>query len=85
MSIASAIQDLNDGLLDAYTAVGTKGGTIPANKNLDNLPDAIESISGGGVEPEFFGCTEGVEEMNYLEDIMPDLLNMKYKGELKWA
>ena len=51
MTIASAIQDLNDGLLDAYTAIGAKGGTIPANKNLDNLPTAISSISGGGGEP----------------------------------
>lgn len=48
MSLADRVQELNDGLLDAYTSVQTKGGTVPAQKNLDNLPDAIESISGGG-------------------------------------
>lgn len=49
MAIADQIQALNDGLLDAYDAVSVKGGTVPASKNLDNLPDAIESISGGGI------------------------------------
>ena len=48
MTIASAIQDLNDGILDAYDAVSTKGGPVPADKNIDNLPTAINSISGGG-------------------------------------
>ena len=82
MSVADQIQALNDGLLDAYDAVETKGGTVPASKNLDNLPDAIETITSGGADPEFFGCTDGEEEMNYLENIMPELLTMKYKGEL---
>lgn len=81
MSIATQIEALNDGLIDAYEAVDDKGGTVPAQKNLDNLSDAIESIS-SGADPTFFGCTEGEEEMNYLENIMPDLLTMKYKGEL---
>ena len=48
MSIADELQNYNDGLLDAYDAVDAKGGTVPQNKNLDNLPTAIGSISGGG-------------------------------------
>ena len=48
MSIATELQNYNDGLLDAYDAVDTKGGTIPTNKNLDNLPTAIGSIPAGG-------------------------------------
>ena len=48
MSIASELQKYNDGLLDAYSAVNTKGGTVPANKNLDNLPTAINSVPSGG-------------------------------------
>ena len=55
MSIADELQAYNDGLLDAYDAVDAKGGTIPANKNLDNLPTAIGTISGGGggaLDPE---------------------------------
>ena len=49
MSLAQKVQDINDGLLDCYAAVENKGGTVPAHKNLDNLPDAIDSISGGGI------------------------------------
>jgi len=48
MTIATELQHYNDGLLDAYDAVDAKGGTIPANLNLDNLPTAIGTISGGG-------------------------------------
>lgn len=48
MSIATELQNLNDNILDAYTAVQGKGGTVPANKNMVNLPTAISSISGGG-------------------------------------
>lgn len=48
MSIASELQALNDNILDAYDAVNTKGGTVPANKNTANLATAISSISGGG-------------------------------------
>ena len=50
MSIATELQNYNDGLLAAYNAVNTKGGTVPANKNLDNLPTAISSISGGAAK-----------------------------------
>lgn len=48
MSIATEIQAYSDGLSDAYNAVSTKGGTIPANKNMDNLDTAIASIPSGG-------------------------------------
>lgn len=34
-------------ITDAYTAIGNKSGTIPTNKNLQNLKSAIESISTG--------------------------------------
>ena len=48
MSIASELTALNGHILDSYTAVNNKGGTVPANKNMVNLPTAIASISGGG-------------------------------------
>lgn len=58
MSIASELQDLNDNILGAYSAVNTKGGTVPANKNTANLATAITSIpSGGG------GGGEGTEDL----------------------
>ena len=53
MSIATELQNYNDGLLATYAKINDKGGTVPANKNLDNLPTAIDSIpsgGGGGVE-----------------------------------
>ena len=47
MSIATELQNLNDNILSAYDAVATKGGTVPANKNMANLATAIGSISTG--------------------------------------
>lgn len=48
MSIATELQNLNDNILSAYDEVATKGGTMPANKNMANLASAIASISSGG-------------------------------------
>ena len=47
MSIASAIQNAQIKVANAYTAVSNKGGTLPATQDLSNLPTAINSISGG--------------------------------------
>lgn len=48
MSIASELTALNGYILGAYDEIDTKGGTVPANKNMANLASAIASISGGG-------------------------------------
>lgn len=48
MSIESELNNLSTNISNAYNAVETKGGTIPTNKNMVNLPSAIESISAGG-------------------------------------
>lgn len=48
MSIASELTALNGYILGAYDEINTKGGTVPANKNMANLASAIASISGGG-------------------------------------
>lgn len=53
MSIASAIQAAQGKVANAYTAVSNKGGTLPATQNLSNLPDAINSISGGGSQSKY--------------------------------
>lgn len=52
MSIATAIQNAQDKVAAAYTAVNIKGGTLPATQDLSNLPTAITSIptSGGGTD-----------------------------------
>ena len=51
MSIASELSALNGYILGAYDEINTKGGTVPANKNMANLASAIASISGGGGNP----------------------------------
>lgn len=52
MSIASELTKLETDITNAYDAIQTKGGTIPSNKNTENLSTAISSISGGGGKPE---------------------------------
>lgn len=47
MSIASELSALNGYILGAYDEINTKGGTVPANKNMANLASAIGSISSG--------------------------------------
>ena len=48
MSIASELSALNGYILGAYGEINTKGGTVPANKNMANLASAIASIESGG-------------------------------------
>lgn len=52
MSIATNLEKLETDITNAYDAVQTKGGTIPSDKNTENLSTAISSISGGGGKPE---------------------------------
>lgn len=47
MAVADKLNKLISDIGDAYDAVDSKGGTIPANKNTDNLAGAIGSISTG--------------------------------------
>lgn len=46
-TIKQAIENLKDRIADAYTAVATKGGTLPITQDSTNLPSAIESIPVG--------------------------------------
>ncbi len=48
MSISSEILAIANNVDLAYQKINDKGGTIPANKNLQNLASAIDSISTGG-------------------------------------
>lgn len=48
MSIASKLTKLETDITDAYSAIQTKGGTIPSNKNTNNLSTSINSIPSGG-------------------------------------
>ena len=49
MSIASAIATKQQQVVDSYTAVSNKGGTLPQTQNLTNLATAISSIPSGSV------------------------------------
>lgn len=52
MSIASSLQQLETDITNSYNVISSKGGTIPSDKNTNNLSSAINSIpqSGGGGE-----------------------------------
>lgn len=47
-TIKQAIENLKGHIADAYTAIVTKGGTLPATQDSVNLPAAIASIPEGG-------------------------------------
>ncbi|MBR2771600.1 MAG: leucine-rich repeat protein [Bacteroidales bacterium] len=48
MSIATAIQNAQQKVANAYTAAAAKGAIMPATQNLSNLATTISSVSGGG-------------------------------------
>lgn len=50
MSVADELTALSTNISSAYDAIETKGGTIPANKNTENLATAIGTISGGATK-----------------------------------
>lgn len=59
MSITTEIEKLKTNITNAYNTIELKNGTIPTNKNTDNLSDAISSIS-TGIE-----IKNGVVDSNY--------------------
>lgn len=55
MSIATAIQNAQQRVANAYTAISNMGGTLPATQNLANMPTAIASIpTGGSSDPQMY-------------------------------
>lgn len=49
MSVADRLNKLSTDITNAYTSINNKGGTIPANKNTNNLPTAIDSIQSSNI------------------------------------
>lgn len=47
-------------------------------------PLTVVQSGGGSADPTFFGCDEGVAEMDYLEQIMPEILTINYGGLQSW-
>ena len=56
MSIASELQTLQTNMTNAYNAISSAGGTVPASQNLDNLATAIATIPGSGpyTQPTYY-------------------------------
>jgi hypothetical protein len=53
MTIASEITRIQTNIANAYTAASSKGATMPATENSDNLATCIASISGGGASGKY--------------------------------
>lgn len=51
MSVADKINSIKTHVADAYAGISNKGGTIPSDKNIENLKAAIETISTGDDRP----------------------------------
>lgn len=49
MSVADRLNKLSTDITNAYTSINNKGGTIPANKNTNNLSTAIDSIQSSNI------------------------------------
>lgn len=64
MSIASTIQSMQTNVENAYDALEDKGATIPANKNIANLADAITSIPTGSGGLEKYHITQTIDGNN---------------------
>lgn len=60
MSVADRLNKLSTDITNAYTSINNKGGTIPANKNTDNLHTAIDSIQSSNI----IGATAEGESLN---------------------
>lgn len=56
-TISQNLAKLSSHLEDAYTAIDSKGGTVPGTHNATNLSAAIESIPSGGGSSEKYGMT----------------------------
>lgn len=64
-------------------AAGEEVTTPTPQSRKELFLNAIAEGGGGGggdITPEFFGCDEGKAEMEYLENIMPEILTINYGG-----
>ena len=66
MSIADTIQSIKTHTQNAYNKIGEKGGTVPANKNLENLSSSIESIPAGGGTDMLQSRVDETKDCSYL-------------------
>ena len=71
MAISNELNTLKTNILSAYNTIQAKGGTIPTNKNTQNLSDAINTIQGGGgvLAPLFSGSYDrnGLKQIGWTD------------------
>lgn len=84
MSIASEITRLQGVKSDILQAISDKGVTVPVGSALDDCPDLIEAISGGGIVQNFvnksiFGDTYKCVEID--NGVFFPVENLKFKDE----
>lgn len=74
MSIATVIESLADHVQDSYDVIAKKGGVVPEEKRLVNLPGAIESIPAEihGTGGEFSLQTKTVTPEETFQTVLPD-------------
>lgn len=58
MSVQSEINRINSAVSSAYDAVSDKGGTLPSNRKISNLPSAIDSIPTGKVTLKYWSAED---------------------------
>lgn len=73
MSVATELTKLNTNIKNAYDEIATKGGTIPQNKNTDNLATAISSISGGASIDDYFMTSGNITTASSMIKKIPDI------------
>ena len=66
MAIADTIQSIKTHTQNAYAKIGEKGGTVPTNKNLENLSSSIESIPAGGGTDTLQSRIDETKDCSYL-------------------
>lgn len=78
-TLTEAVKAVKDGIKSAYDKVSGKGGTVPEQKTIDNLPGAIDSITGGGgesVAPGNFGVRGSIS--NFANDFNKGDIAIQY-------
>ena len=72
MAVSNELNTLKANISNAYNAIQAKGGTIPTNKNTQNLSDAINTIQGGGSAsvPLFSGSYDrvGLKQIGWTDE-----------------
>jgi hypothetical protein len=65
ISIANKVKGIKDNVLAAYDAIASKGGEVPSEKTMENLPTAISSMP--------LGMYDQLEEVGWTKEQIQDL------------